>query len=126
MNSLACELIFTHSDFASLVGLCDPNAALTQVSVLHSQLRLGFTHFPTAHVKSNNISPVPRHESTHTRGGMHNAAALPLTDVDLERPKAALIQDKGAYLGVVIVSVWCKNEKESSSFIMDNLKLNTD
>lgn len=108
--------MWTHGDFAALVGLGDPNAALTEVSVPHRQLRPGLTHFPVAHVKRDNISAVPRREAAHTRGGVHDAAALPLTDMDLQRPKAALIQNKGAYLVVVVVPVKSSSRTNFSVF----------
>lgn len=98
-------LVLTHSDFASLVGLRDPDAALAQVSVLHGELRLGFPHFPVAHVKSNDIATVPRHKAADARGSMQHAAALPLTYVHLKLPESAFKQDKGAYMVALIVPV---------------------
>lgn len=92
-----------HRDFASLVGLGDADAALAQVSVPHGQARSGLTHLAVAHVESHDIAAVPRREAARARGGVHDAAALPLTDVDLERPCGALVKDKGAYLVVVVV-----------------------
>lgn len=98
-------LVLSHRDFASLVGLGNADAALAQVSVLHRQVRFGFAHFSVAHVKSDHVAAVPRHETAHARGGVHHAAALPLTDVDLKRPDAALIQNEGADLVILIASV---------------------
>lgn len=100
-----CRLVLAHRDFASLEGLRDADAALAQVSVLHRQVRFGFTHLSVAHVKSDDITAVPHHEAAHTRGDVHHAAALPLTNVDLKRPQNALIENKGADLVVLIVPV---------------------
>lgn len=85
-----------------MVGLGDPNAAPARVSALHPQLRLGFTHLPVAHVKSENVAAVPRRKATHAGGGVHQAAAFPLTDVDLKRPESALIKNKSADLIVLV------------------------
>lgn len=68
-------------------------------------MRLGFTHFPIAHVKSNYVAAIPRYEAAHTRGGVHQTAALPLTDMDRKRPEVALIENKGTYLVVLIMPV---------------------
>ena len=97
--------VLSHRDFASLVGLGDANATFAQVSVLHRQVRFGFTQFTAAHVKSNNIAAIPHHEAAHTRGGVDQAATLPLTYMDLKWPQAALIEHKGAYLVVFISPV---------------------
>ena len=86
-----------------MVGFRDPNGALVQVSVLHRQVRLGVTHFPAAHVESDNVTTVPHHETTHAGGSVHQAATLPLTDMDLKRPETALVEYKGANLIVLIV-----------------------
>lgn len=106
-------LALTHSDFAPLVGLCDPNTTPAQVSVHHWQMRFSFTHFSIAHVKSDNITAVPRHKSAHTRGSVHHAAALPLTDVDLKRPESAFIQNERSYLVVLIAPV----NKQRKTFV---------
>lgn len=97
--------IVTHCDFTSLVGLQDPDAALTQVSVFHRQVRPGFTHFSVAHVESDDITTVPDHEATHTGGSVDQAATLPLTNVDLKGPQCAFVQNKGPDVAAVIVSV---------------------
>lgn len=112
MHYIQC-LTGPHRDFAALVGLCDANAALGQVSVLQRQVRFGFTHFSVAHVKSDDIAAVPHHESTHTRGGVHHTATLPLTNMDLKGPQSALIEDKSADLVVLIGPV--KQEKYSQN-----------
>lgn len=103
LSNILTALVLTHSDFASLVGLCDLDVVLAKVSALHRQLRLSFAHFPFAHVKGDDVAAVPRHEAAHAGGGVHQAATLPLTDVDLKWPEAALVEDKGSYLIVLVV-----------------------
>lgn len=93
----------THRDFASLVGLRDPDAVSARVSALHPQLRLGLTHHSVAHVQGHRITAVPRHHAADAGRRMHQAAALPLADVDLQRPEAALVENKGSYLVVLVV-----------------------
>lgn len=92
----------THSDFASLVRLSDPYTALILVYALYRQMRHCFAHLTVAHVKRDNAASVPRHKTTHTRGGVYQAATLPLTDMNLKGPKVTLVENKGAYVIIFI------------------------
>lgn len=100
------RLLLTHSDFASFVGLTDLKAVLYsfRVSALHRQTGLRLAHLAVTHVKRDNVAGVPRRKSTHTGGGVDQAATFPLTDMDLKGPKVTLVENKGAYLIILVVS----------------------
>lgn len=96
-----------HCDFASLVGLGDPNGIPARPSaLLHREVGSALPQFPTTHVKGDHLTTaaVPCREAARTGSSVYNTATLPLTDVDLQLPRATLVQDKCPHLIVLIAS----------------------
>lgn len=111
-TTLFNDLTVAYSDFATLIRLCDANAALCQVSILHQEAWLCFSGQSVTHVKRDDLSSISGCEATHTGCGVGcYTSTLPLAYVNFEVPNCAFVQHKCAYVKVIISP---RNKKQAN------------